>query len=45
MKMNNLTLQETIEIMKEFNDKGFETYFEGRGNGEISVIVEAVFII
>jgi hypothetical protein len=44
MKTNNLTLQETIELKKEFNNKGFDTYFEGRGNGKIGVIIEAVFI-
>ena len=42
--MNNLSLAETIKLMKEFNDKGFDTYFEGRGDGKVSVIVEAVFI-
>ena len=42
--MNDLTLQETIELMKEGNDKGFDTYFSGNGDGTVSVIIEAVFI-
>jgi hypothetical protein len=45
MKFNDLSLQEAIDLMKRCNDKGFDTYFEGRGNGKVSVIAEAVFIV
>jgi hypothetical protein len=42
--MNDLTLQETIELMEEYDRMGYETYFEGRGDGFVNVFAEAVFI-
>jgi hypothetical protein len=39
------SLIETIEIMKEYNKKGFDVYFEGRGDGNVRAIIEAIFII
>jgi hypothetical protein len=39
------SLIETIEIMKEYNEKGFDVYFKGRGDGSVRAIVEAIFII
>jgi len=39
------SLIETIEMMEEYNRKGFDTYFEGQGDGNVNVIVEGLFII
>ena len=43
-KMANLSLIETIEMMEEYERKGYDVYFEGRGDGYVHTIVEAFFV-
>ena len=40
--MKNITLKQAIEIMQRINeDDNFSCYFEGKGNMEVSLIVES----
>jgi len=43
-KINELSLIETIELMKKYSDAGYEVYFSGE-KGKVKAVAEAVFII
>lgn len=38
-------LDEVLEIMKQYEEKGYDVYFEGRGDGTVQAIIEATFIV
>lgn len=40
----NKRLYEVVAIMKEYEKKGYDVYFEGQGDGNVKAVVEAVFI-
>ena len=41
--MGDTNLIETLESLKDYSDKGYDVYFEGRGDGYVKAIAEAVF--
>jgi len=43
--MNNLTLHQALKLMFKINrNKDYESFFEGKGNGEVSFIVQSKII-
>jgi hypothetical protein len=40
----NRRLCEVVALMKEYEKKGYNVYFEGQGDGNVKAIVEAIFI-
>lgn len=37
-------LDEVVALMKEYEKKGYNVYFEGQGDGDVKAIIEATFI-
>ena len=33
-------LEQAVELVNNLNKEGYNTYFKGRGNGEVKVMVE-----
>ena len=44
MKTKEISLIETIELMKKYSDAGYEVYFSGE-KGKVKAVADAVFII
>lgn len=44
IKTKEISLIETIELMKKYSDAGYEVYFSGE-KGKAKAVAEAVFII
>jgi putative component of toxin-antitoxin plasmid stabilization module len=40
IKLNDCSLNEAMEEINFHQQKGYEVYFKGRGNGEVVIIVE-----
>ena len=38
--LNDCTLTDALEELKYHQQKGYEAYFEGRGNGKVVLVVE-----